>query len=176
MFRDLKNFAVIALLLVVGCTDSRHRLAGVYSNELGEFSASSIALSREGFCLFAIAVGGLCGSWEEVSGSDCDFVHLRLVDMTRHSEVREYSALLRIEPKDRTLQLVSITNTLDAALSSYAKHGATALANREGKYRFVTNAIPDEISAILARFPENLEHAKMRAETFHRRKEEGTAR
>lgn len=167
---------VVGLWLAAGCTNPRHRVAGVYSNGRSEFSASSVILSHDGYCLFSGGVGGACGSWEVVSGEVCDFVHLRLADTFSHSEVKEFSALLRIDAKERQLQLVSITNALDEAMSFYAEHGNSGPRNRDGLYRFVTNAIPEEVSAMLAKFPGELERAKMRAEGFRRAKEAEAAR
>lgn len=175
--KNLRGIAAACLLLAAGCTNPRNRVAGVYSNGRSEFSASSIVLSCEGYCLFSGGVGGALGSWEVVSRDGCDFVHLRLADTFLHSEVREFSALLRIEPTERMLQLVSITNTLDEAMSMHAaEHGKSAMKNRDGLYRYVTNVIPEEISAMLAKFPEELERAKMRAEGFRRGKEAEAAR
>ncbi|MGN0846787.1 MAG: hypothetical protein ACI4RA_05320 [Kiritimatiellia bacterium] len=176
MIKDLKGIAAIVLLLTVGCTNSRQRISGVYSNGRSEFSASSVVLSHDGYCLFSGGVGGACGSWEVVSGKGCDFVHLRLADTFLHSEVREFSALLRLDAKKRQLQLVTITNAFDEAMSFYAEHGNSEPRNRDGLYRFVTNAIPEEISAMLAKFPGELERAKMRAEGFRRAKEAEAAR
>lgn len=64
MIKDLKGIAAIVLLLTVGCTNSRQRISGVYSNGRSEFSASSVVLSHDGYCLFSGGVGGACGSWD----------------------------------------------------------------------------------------------------------------
>ncbi len=175
-----RAYVVISILVLcvsaLGVESPRRKLSGVYSNGRDGFGASSIFLAEDGHCLFAGGVSGAAGSWGVVKAKGEEFVHLRLADAYRDTEVRETSALLRIDSKGRVLKLVSITNTLEAALSHYDGHRNKERPMRDGNYRFKTNAIPIEITSILSKFPEHLRMAKIRAERIRKSREAEAAR
>lgn len=138
--------------------------SGLYSNGRDGFDTSLIALSDDGYCLFSGGVGGACGSWKLVTRDKDTFLHLRLPDLSDEASARENSALLRVVPKEDKLLLVTITNSLEAALAYYNKNRDADQGKRDGRYSFLSEEIPEEITEMIEDFRAEHEKAKKRAE------------
>lgn len=171
----LKFINVIAAIALAGCETDKSALVGIYSNGMGEFSASSVFLSSSGYGIFMAGVGGVPGSWDVLdAGGNC-YVHMHWADGTS-SELREGDALFALDKKMKTLEFVGIGDDLESALAKAKALPVGRPFNREKNYHYVTNVIPPEYEKMLADFPANLEKMKRRAENRKRKKEEEAAR
>ena len=171
----LKFLQVIAAIAVAGCETDKSALVGIYSNGMGEFSASSVFLSSSGYGIFMAGVGGVPGSWDVLHAEGKCYVHMHWADGTS-SELREGDALFALNKKLKTLEFVGIGDNLESALAKANALPVDRPFNREKNYHYVTNAIPPEYEKMLADFPANLERMKQRAENRKRQKEEEAAR